>query len=105
MLRRDGIKILEKLHKLQELLKEFKPVISRIDRNVEGISKDIEGEYRERCQEGRSHINFRGPGKVSCLLSQWFGDMWTGYTRILKASTEETPRIEVNFFVDNHACL
>ena len=32
---------------LRELIKDFIPVISKIDRKVEDIYKDIEGEYAE----------------------------------------------------------
>lgn len=35
---------LEELYKLQVLLKDFESVISSVDRNVNAIYKDIEGE-------------------------------------------------------------
>ena len=36
---------LEEFDKLQQLLKGLPPVVSRIDRNVDKIYKDIEGEH------------------------------------------------------------
>ena len=36
---------LEEFNKLQELLKDLRPEIGRVDRNVEKLSKEIEGGY------------------------------------------------------------
>ena len=39
---------LEEFYKLRELLKDFIPVISKIDRNVDEMYKDIEGEHKRK---------------------------------------------------------
>jgi len=36
---------LEEFYKLRELLKDFMPLISRIDKNVDKMYRDIEGKY------------------------------------------------------------
>jgi len=70
-------------NKLQELLMDFMPVISRIGRNLDKIYKDIEGEHegffvvdsllgRENCQgQIESHIIFTPETKRVTIL-QWF---------------------------------
>ena len=52
---------LEEFYKLRELLKDFIPVISRVDRNVDEIYKDIEGEHEGNTTDGiESHIDHYG---------------------------------------------
>jgi len=63
---------LEQFYKLRELLKDFIPVISRIDRNVDKIYKDIEGEHDPSARDGtESHIFIRLENKRITIL-QWF---------------------------------
>ena len=46
---------LEEFSKLQELLQDFFPVVSRIDKNVDKIYKDIEGEHEGNTRMKQSH--------------------------------------------------
>jgi len=43
---------LEEFFKLQELLKDFTPLISRIDKNVDKMYRNIEGEYEGNSRGG-----------------------------------------------------
>jgi len=43
---------LEEFYNLRELLKDFMPLISRIDKNVDKMYRDIEGEYERDPRDG-----------------------------------------------------
>lgn len=56
---------LEEFHKIQELLKDFMPVVSRIDRNVSRINRDVDKIFKDI--EGECKGN-TGCGTESNLL-------------------------------------
>lgn len=65
---------LVEFQKLEELLKSL-PVISRIDSTVEGISKDMDGEYKRNTKNGIELVANSGTPVVVVPVIQELAEM------------------------------
>ena len=65
---------LVEFQKLEELLKSL-PVISRIDSTVEGISKDMAGEYKRNTKNGIELVANSGTPVVVVPVIQELAEM------------------------------